>query len=174
MSVGEVSGAADGTPDGSARFEAVLESTEEIRLTWEASGVRWANQWGIDPETPTAFAATDRRILFATESGTSSIGYGHVRAVKVDSAGDELDLSMAFVGCGGLCLLVGLLVATDDLANGVGLVLLSVMLLVAGSAVSGSPDRATVTLIIDNERQRLSFSVDEELGERLAELASRF
>ncbi|NHN58652.1 MULTISPECIES: hypothetical protein [Halorussus] len=173
MSVGEVS-APDGDDGGSARFDAELESTEEVRLSWEASGVRWANQWGIDPETPTAFAATDRRILFDAESGTNSIGYRHVRAVKVDAAGDGLDLSMAFVGCGGLCLLVGLLVATDDLANGVGLVLLSVMLLVAGSAVGDAPERATVTLIIDNERQRLSFSVDEDVGERLAELASRF
>ncbi|WP_435178622.1 hypothetical protein [Halorussus sp. AFM4] len=174
MSVGEVSGAADGDAEGAGRFEAELERTEEVRLSWEASGVRWANQWGIDPDTPTRFAATDRRVLFETESGTSSIGYRHVRAVKVDAASDGLDLSMAFVGCGGLCLLVGLLVATDDLANGAGLVLLSVMLLVAGSAVGGTSDRATVTLIIDNERQRLSFEVDEDVAERLAELASRF
>ncbi|WP_137286927.1 hypothetical protein [Halorussus salinisoli] len=170
MSVGEVG--VENAPDESAtRFEAELETGEEIRLSWEASGLRWANQWGIDAETPTAFAATDRRVLFETGETTTSIGYDHVRAVKVDAAGDELDLSVAFVACGGLCLLVGLATATDDFANGVGLIVLSAMLLLAGSAIGNDTERATITVVIDNERQRLAFSADEDVGEQLARLA---
>ncbi|MFC7080513.1 hypothetical protein [Halorussus caseinilyticus] len=173
MSVGEV-GVENAPDDSATRFEAELEPDEEVRLSWTASGVHWANQWGIDPETPTAFAATDRRVLFETEDAITSIGYNHVRAVKVDAAGGELDLSVAFVACGGLCLLVGLLVASRDFGNGAGLVVLSVVLLVAGSAMGNETDRATVTLVIDNERQRLGFSVDEDAGEELARLAETF
>jgi hypothetical protein len=68
----------------------------------------------------------------------------------------------------GLCLLVGLVVATRDAANGAGLVFLSVVLLVAGRAVTDKAERATVTVVIDGERQRLSFSVDESVGAELA------
>lgn len=153
------------------RFRDRLESNEEVRLSWTASNVRWANQWHPAPESPTHFAATDRRILFETRDGVTSIGYEHVRAVRTDPASDGPDLSLAFVACGGLCLLVGIAVATNDLTNGLGLVALSVMLLVAGSAFSGGPEQSTVTIVIDNERQRLSFSTDESVGVELAEFA---
>lgn len=167
MSVGRVE-------DGEAStervpFADVLEATEEVHRSWEATDVHWANQWRSAPDA-TAFAATDRRILFATEGGQTSIGYNHVRAVETDTS-DAMDLSVAFVVCGGLCLLVGLVVATDDPANGVGLVVLSLLLLVARNAGTDSTDRATVTVVIDNERQRLTFSADEEVGRELARLA---
>ena len=102
----------------------------------------------------------------------TSIGYNHVRAVRIDSAADGPDLSLAFVACGGLCLLVGMVVAASDFANGVGLIALSVLLLVAGSAFGGGPERSTVTIVIANERQRLSFSADEDVGLKLARLAT--
>ncbi|NEU56952.1 hypothetical protein [Halorussus sp. MSC15.2] len=152
-------------------FRDRLESTEEIRLSWTGSDVRWVNQWRMASDSPTAFAATDRRVLFETGETTASIGYNHVRAVKIDPAGERLDLSTAFLACGGLCLVVGLLAAINDVTSGVALILLAVMLLLAGNAVETGPDCATVTVVIDNERQRLSFSAREEVGEELAELA---
>ncbi|UPV73801.1 hypothetical protein M0R89_14800 [Halorussus limi] len=151
-------------------FRDQLESAEEIRLSWTGSDVRWANQWQTLPDTPTSFAATDRRVVFATGDETTSIGYNHIRAVETKPAGEGLDLSVAFLACGGLCLLVGVVVATRDAMNGAGLVLLSVMLLVAGKAVETDAERATITIVIDNERQRLSFSADESIGAELAEL----
>ena len=169
MSTGRLEDAA--VPDErETPFRDEMESTEEVRLSWTASNVRWANQWQPTPDSPTTFAATDRRILFETETGVTSIGYNHIRAVRTDAVGDDLDLSVAFVACGGLCLLVGLVVAANDFANGVGLVALSVMLLVAGSAFGNDPEQATITIVIDNERQRLSFSADGEIGAELAEL----
>jgi hypothetical protein len=154
-----------------AAFADRLESGEEVHLSWDASDVRWANQWTSAPDA-TTFAATDRRVLFDAGDGPVSIGYNHVRAVKTDPA-DGVDLSVAFVACGGLCLVVGMLAATRDFANGVGLVALSVLLLITGSAVSGEADGATVTIVIDNERQRLSFTADEAVGEELAHLSER-
>jgi hypothetical protein len=173
MSTGRVG--VEETPDErDGPFRDRLESSEEIRRSWTGSDVRWANQWQPTPDSPTAFAATDRRVLFESDDGVTSIGYNHVRAVRTDPAGEGLDLSVAFLACGGLCLVVGLVVAADDFTNGVGLVVLSVMLLVAGSAVGGGPEQATITLVIDNERQRLSFSADEDVGVELAELAEQY
>ncbi|WP_276301040.1 hypothetical protein [Halorussus lipolyticus] len=169
MSVGRTEGS-DSPPGTPTAFADALERNERVHRTWEASNVRWANQWQPTPDSPTAFAVTDRRVLFETEEGVTSIGYNHIRAVRTDPAGEDLDLSVAFVVCGGLCLLVGLVVATNDFTNGVGLMLLSVMLLVAGSAFGNGPEQATITLVIDNERQRLSFSADEAVGAELVEL----
>ncbi|UPV99842.1 hypothetical protein M0R88_15150 [Halorussus gelatinilyticus] len=171
MSVGEV-GVEDGERDLPAAIEAELQAGEEVRRSWTAGNVHWANQWQVLPDSPTHFAATDRRVVFATGDETTSIGYNHVRAVETDPADDGMDLSVAFRACGGLCLVVGVVAATRDLTNGAGLVALSVLLLAAGGAVGTGPDRATVTIVIDNERQRLSFSADESVGEALAELAT--
>jgi hypothetical protein len=168
MSVGQVGSDGDSEAEGRP-FAGVLAADEEVRLSWSATGVHWAHEWRSAPER-TTFAATDRRIVFGAEDAPTSIGYDHVRAVETDSASTGPGLSTAFLGCGGVCLLVGLLVATSDLANGVGLVVLSVALLVAGSAVDDATESATITLVIDNERQRLSFEADEEVGVRLAEL----
>ncbi|WP_135851163.1 hypothetical protein [Halorussus salinus] len=173
MSVGEV-GVEEGGRDLPAAIEAELEASEEVRRSWTAGNVHWANQWQVLPDATTHFAATDRRIVFATGDETTSIGYNHVRAVETDPAGGGMDLSVAFRACGGLCLVVGVVAATRDLTNGAGLVALSVLLLAAGGAVSGGSDRATVTIVIDNERQRLSFSADESVGAALAALADEY
>ncbi|WP_128478246.1 hypothetical protein [Halorussus pelagicus] len=171
MSVGEV-GVEDTASDYPAAIETELQTGEQVRRSWTASNVRWANQWQTLPNAPTQFAATDRRVIFTTGEGTTSIGYNHIRAVETDPAGEGLDLSAAFLACGGLCLLVGVVVATRDLLNGVGLVALSVMLLVGSNAVGVGSPQATVTVVIDNERQRLSFSADESVGSDLAALVA--
>lgn len=172
MSVGRVD-ADEEFADQHAEFADALADGEEVRLSWSATEVHWADEWRSVPDEAT-FAATDRRVLFVAGDSTTSIGYDHVRAVITDSATGGPDLSTAFVACGGLCLLVGLLVATSDLLNGVGLVVLSMALLAAGSTVGDSSDGVTVTIVIDNERQRLSFSAAESVGVELATLADEF
>jgi hypothetical protein len=170
MSVGGVEGDADGLGEPRNRFADELAADEEVRLSWTASDVRWANQWGADLDSPTAFAATGRRVLFVTDDGVTSIGHDRVRAVHTDAPTGGPDLSMAFLACGSLCLVVGLLAATRDFANGAGLVALSVALLIAGSVMGNQSDAATVTIIVGNERQRLSFSADESVCRAFAEL----
>jgi hypothetical protein len=167
MSIGRVEDAQLEDPRG--RFADELADGEEVRLSWTASDVRWANQWGADVDSPTAFAATDRRVLFETGDGVTSIGYNRIRAVNTDSATGP-DLSVAFLVCGGLCLTVGLLAATRDFTNGAGLVALSVALLLAGVGMRGGSDAATVTIVVGNERQRLTFSAAESLCLAFSEL----
>ena len=167
MSLGRAEG--DVRDEARSRFADELADGEEVRLSWTASDVRWANQWGADLDSPTAFAATDRRVLFETGDGVTSIGYDRVRAVHTDSATGP-DLSVAFLACGSLCLVVGLLAATRDFTNGAGLVALSVALLVAGVGMRGGTDAATVTIVVGNERQRLSFSADEQTCRQFADL----
>lgn len=170
MSVGQV-GDQHGDREAPDPLAERLQPGEEVRLSWTATGVRWANQWNVDTGTPTAFAATDRRVLFETADGATSIGYNRVRAVNVEPPRTGPDLSTAFIVFGGLCLVVGLVAATRDPLNGFGLAGLAVALLVAGYASSEDDRSATVTIIVGNERQRLSFSVDEEVGSEFAELA---
>lgn len=160
----------DGT-DGDAveRFADALAPDEEVRCSWTAAQARWANERG-NRSSPSTFAATDRRLLFSTDGATTSVGWDHVRAVEVD-AGRNADLSTPLLVCGGLGLLVGLAVVTDDAVNGAGLIALSVALLVGGGIAGGSSEGATVTVVIDNERQRLTFSADEEVAATLARLA---
>lgn len=162
----------DAAVDEAARFADVLADDEEVRLSWGATGVRWANERWTDLQSTTAFAATDRRVVFETGETATSVGYDRIRAVKTDAASDARGASTALVGCGGVCLLVGLVVATRDLTNGVGLVLVSAALLAVGSATAGSSEGATVTIVIGNERQRLSFSADESIGAELAEFVA--
>lgn len=157
----------DVAADEAARFADVLADDEEVRLSWEATGVQWANERWTDLQSPTAFAATDRRVVFETGETATSVGYDRIRAVKIDAANDGRGVSTALVGCGGVCLLVGLVVAAEDFTNGAGLVLVSAALLAVGSATAGSSEEASVTIIIGNERQRLSFSADEDVGESL-------
>ncbi len=173
MSVGDV-GVEEGERDLPAAIESELQPREEVYRSWTGGNVRWANQWQVLPDAPTRFVATDRRIVFATGDETTSIGYNHVRAVETDPASGGMDLSVAFRACGGLCLVVGIVAVTRDLTNGIGLVALSVLLLAAGGAVGTGADRATVTVVIDNERQRLSFSADESVGAELAALADEY
>jgi len=172
MSVGEVGGERrdDATGEPGERFAAELRSGETIRFAWTATGVHWANQSAYDVSTPTTFAATDRRILFETDESVASIGYNRMRAVETTPAAEGFDVSTAFVASGGLCLVVGVLVALRDFANGAGLVVLSVALLAVGAAIDDTDRGATVTIVIGNERQRLSFSAEEEVGARLAAL----
>lgn len=154
-------------------FGGALTSGEEQLLSWTSSTVHWAGDWDDDPQTPTAFAATNRRIVFSNGESTTSIGYDHVRAVETDGVSGGPGAYHAFVAFGGLGLLAGLVVATADPLNGVGLVVLSLMLLVAGSTVGDSlGGDATVTLVIDNERQRLTFSAEEGVAEELRRLAA--
>lgn len=160
---------AEGTGERPAALEDALADDEAVAMTWQATGVRWADQRGSDSGA-TTFVATDRRVVFAAEEGTTSIGYGHIRAVRTDTASGGPGVSTAIVGCGALCLLAGLVVATDDLSNGAGLVLLSIALLAAGSVASDDSRQATVTIVIGNERQRLTFGADESVGSRLAAL----
>lgn len=174
MSIGRVEDDPETSAAGRERFADELDDREEVRLSWTATDVHWANQWGFDLDSPTVFAATDRRVLFETADGVTSIGYDRVRAVNADSANDGPDLSVAFLACGGLCLVVGLLAAVRDFANGMGLVALSLALLVAGTAMERRTDAATVTIVVGNERQRLSFSAHEEIGSRLAALVDEF
>ena len=171
MSAGTVGDERREGSDGDAveRFADALSPDEEVRCSWTASGARWANERG-NRASPSAFAATDRRLLFSTGETTTSVGWDHVRAVEVD-AGRSADLSKPLLTCGGLGLLVGLAVVTDDAVNGAGLILLSVALLVGGSVAGDSSEEATITVVIDNERQRLTFSADEEVGETLDRLA---
>lgn len=144
---------ADAAADEVARFADVLAADEEIRLSWEATEVRWANERWTNLQSPTAFAATDRRVVFETGETATSIGYDRIRVVKTDAASDGRDVSTTLVGCGGVCLLVGLVVATRDFANGVGLVLVSAALLAVGSTTAGSSSAATITIVIGNECQ---------------------
>lgn len=155
--------------DAVERFADALAPDEEIRCSWTASGARWANESGTR-SSPSAFAATDRRLLFSAGETTTSVGWDHVRAVELD-AGGNADLSTPLLACGGVGLLVGLAVVTRDTFNGAGLILLSVVLLVGGTLAGDSSEEATVTVVIDNERQRLTFSAPEAVGERLASLA---
>jgi hypothetical protein len=172
-SVAEGERLADGLADGMAdELADQLADDEEVHLSWTATDVRWANQWGADLDSPTVFAATDRRVLFETAEGVTSIGYNRMRAVNVDSPNRGPDLSVAFLACGGLCLVVGLLAAVRDFANGAALVVLSLALLVAGSAMGTTTEGATVTVVVGNERQRLSFSAEESVGARLSELVN--
>lgn len=172
MSIGRAEDTVGRLEDPQGRFTDELADDEEVRLSWTAGEVRWANQWGADVESPTAFAATDRRVLFETGDGVTSIGYNRVRAVNTDSAAGGPDLSMAFLVCGGLCLAVGLVAVTRDAANGAGLIALSVALLIAGSAMGNRTDAATVTIVVGNERQRLSFSADESVCREFSKLVS--
>ena len=149
-----------------------LADGEEVRLSWTAREVHWANQWGYDLDSPTAFAATGRRILFETPDGVTSIGYNRVRAVNVDAPTGGPDLSLAFLACGGLCLLVGVAATFRDFVNGAALVVLSLALLIAGSAMGTTTDAATVTIVVGNERQRLSFSAEESVGVELSDLVN--
>ncbi|WP_132058398.1 hypothetical protein [Halorussus amylolyticus] len=175
MSTGELGTEADSSasvPNERARFADVLADDEEIRFSWDATGVHWANEHRSDIRSPTACAATDRRLVFATDDDAVSVGYDRIRAVKTDPGVEGPELSTLFLGGGGACLVVGAVVAADDFQNGVALVALSVALLVAGSATGDSSKAATVTVVIGNERQRLSFSADEEVGAALAVLAN--
>jgi len=153
------------------RFAAELQSGEPIRFAWTATGVRWANQSAYDVSTPTTFAATDRRVLFETDESVASIGYDRMRAVETTPAAEGFDVSTAFLASGGLCLVVGVLVALQDFANGAGLVVLSIALLAVGAGIGDTDRAATITIVIGNERQRLSFAAEEDVGERLATLA---
>jgi len=172
MSVGEVGGERrdDAVDQPDERFAAELQSGEAVRFAWTATGVHWATQSADDVSTPTTFAATDRRILFEADESVASIGYNRMRAVETTPASEDLDVSKAFLASGGLCLVVGVLVALRDFANGAGLVVLSVALLAVGAAIGDTGRGPTVTIVIGNERQRLSFSADEEVGERLVAL----
>jgi len=172
MSVGEVGGErrddADDKPG--ERFAAELQAGEEVRFAWTATDVRWATQSASEVSTPTTFAATDRRILFETDASVASIGYSRMRAVETSPATDGFDVSTAFLASGALCLAVGVLVALRDFANGAGLVVLSIALLAVGAGIGDTDRAATVTIVIGNERQRLSFAAEEEVGAALAAL----
>jgi hypothetical protein len=170
MSIGRTEGDALHREEPPNRFADELADGEGLHLSWTASDVHWANQWGADLDSPTAFAATDRRVLFETDDGVTSIGYNRIRAVHTDSATGGPDLSAAFLVCGGLCLTVGLLAATRDFTNGAGLVALSVALLLAGVGMRGGSDDVTVTIVVGNERQRLSFSAAESVCLEFSEL----
>lgn len=141
---------------------------EAVRFSWSAADVRWANERTTDVLSAAAFAATDRRIVFATDGTVHSIDYDRLRAVKTDPGSAGPDLSTAFLACGGVGLLVGVVAATNDVVNGAGLVALSVALLAVGSATGDSARSASVTIIVGNERQRLTFSADEDVGAALA------
>jgi hypothetical protein len=101
MSVGQVGGDEESeTHSDSPWFAGVLGDDEEVRLSWSATEVHWANEWQSAPDE-TEFVATDRRVVFATRDGTTSIGYDHVWAVMTDAAADGFDVSSAFVASGG-------------------------------------------------------------------------
>ncbi|WP_134670923.1 hypothetical protein [Halorussus marinus] len=172
MSVGEVGGGRrdDAAEKPSERFDDELQSEESVRFSWTATGVRWANESIHDVSTPTTFAATDRRILFETDESVASIGYDRMRAVKTSPAAAGFDVSTAFLASGGLCLVVGVVVALQDFTNGAGLVVLSIALLAVGAAIDDTDRAATVTIVIGNERQRLSFAADEDVGPKLSGL----
>ncbi|USZ68455.1 hypothetical protein NGM10_01645 [Halorussus salilacus] len=156
--------------DAVGRFADALAPGEEVRCSWTAAQARWANESGIRP-SPSSFAATDRRLLFSTGETTTSVGWDHVRAVEVD-AGVSANLSTPLLVCGGVGLLVGLVVVTRSAVDGVGLIALSLVMLVGGRVVGDYSQEATVTVVIDNERQRLTFSADEEVAATLDRLAS--
>lgn len=152
-------------------FEDALVAGEELLLSWTTSTVRWAGQWNDDPPTPTAFAATDRRLIFSNADGATSIGYDHVRAVETRDENGGPGAFYAFAGFGGLGLLAGLFVATRDPLNGFGLVGLSILLMAVGTFVNGATSESTVTVVIDNERQRLTFGADDDVATELRRLA---
>lgn len=175
MSLGSLDGEGDGGTVEAfpEQFDQRLKPGEEVYLLWDATGVHWADEWAIDLGSSTTFAATDRRIIFESGDSTTSIGYEHVRAVKTEPPSGGPGLHTASLVSGSIGLLVGLLVTLRDFANGFGLMILSFAVLVVGLVTERSANRATITLVIDNERQRISFSADESVGAELARLAER-
>lgn len=156
--------------------EDVLSADEQSALSWEASEVQWAGKRENPSQFPVAFAATESRVLLSNGSRTVAVEYDHVRAVESEQSGSGPGLTLAFGASGGLGLLVGLFVAARHPVDGLGLVVLSLMLLVVGSTVGDSfgAEHYETTLVIDNERQRLTFVTTENVGPELRELVSNW
>ncbi|WP_158057042.1 hypothetical protein [Halorussus halophilus] len=155
-------------------FEDVLRAGEQSALSWEASDVRWAGTREDPRDSPIEFAATERRLLLSNGSRTVTVEYDHVRAIECERSGSGPGLTLAFGASGAVGLFVGLVVTTRDFVDGLGLIVLSLMLLGVGSTVGDSfgTDHYETTLVIDNERQRLTFVTSEDVAPELRKLVA--